>query len=136
MDKISTERRSWNMSRIKSKNTTPEILVRKYLYSHGFRYRLHYPINGTPDIVFKNKRIAIFINGCFWHGHEKCKESHIPKNNSKFWREKIAQNIKRDDKNEDILESENWKVFTIYECEIEVDLNRALKPITKILTKP
>jgi len=134
MDKISSEHRSWNMSRIRSKNTTPEITVRKYLYSKGFRYRLHYSVEGKPDIVFKNRKIAIFIHGCFWHGHKNCKEAHIPKSNPKFWKEKISRNIKRDIKNKEILKSKNWKVFTVYECRVEQNLKKVLEPIIKNLT--
>ncbi|HYM65494.1 MAG TPA: very short patch repair endonuclease [Candidatus Sulfotelmatobacter sp.] len=133
MDKISKLVRSRNMSAIRSKNTEPEIIVRKYLFSKNYRYRIHYPINGKPDIVFNNKNIAIFIHGCFWHGHRNCKEAHIPKSNTDFWKAKISKNIKRDEMNYKILTENKWKVFSLYECEIENNLINCIQPIIKAL---
>lgn len=121
------------MSRIKSKNTKPEIVVRKLLYSKGYRYRIHYKLTGKPDIVFTKKKIVIFVNGCFWHGHKNCKESHIPKTNSKFWKEKILKNIDRDYKNEKELTKSGWKVLTFWECSLEKKLDTQLNRLLKIL---
>lgn len=118
MDKIDAKTRSKNMSRIKSTNTNPELKVRKLLYSKGFRYRIHYPLKGKPDIVFPKKRIALFINGCFWHGHG-CKIDHVPKSNSPFWISKIEKNRSRDKEVNKLLTKEGWKIITLWECEIE-----------------
>jgi DNA mismatch endonuclease, patch repair protein len=118
MDKISKEHRSWNMSRIKGKNTKPEIIVRKLLHSMGYRFRLHRKdLPGKPDIVLPKYKTVIFVNGCFWHGHEKCIDGHIPKTNSDYWREKIKKNIERDSNNIAKLEKDTWDVVVIWECE-------------------
>lgn len=108
------------MSRIRGSNTKPEILVRKYLFSHGFRYRINdkrYP--GTPDIVLPKYKIVIFINGCFWHGHKGCRYFVWPKNNAVFWREKIEGNIERDSRNYQQLESMGWRIVVLWECELK-----------------
>lgn len=117
MDKITPEIRSRNMSRIRSKNTKPELALRRMLFSKGYRYRIHYPLPGKPDIVFPSKKIAIFVNGCFWHGHG-CKLDHISKTNSKFWNEKIKSNKKRDQINQDLIKNKRWKVIVIWECSV------------------
>ena len=127
MDKISKSIRSRNMSVIKAKNTRPELILRKILSTRGYRYRIHYNLLGKPDIVFLKKKIAIFVNGCFWHGHKNCKESHIPKTNSKFWEEKIIKNIARDIKNINNLREEDWKVLTFWECNLEKDPNNEIR---------
>lgn len=118
MDKITTEARSRNMSKIKAKDTLPELKIRKLLYSKGYRYRIHYPLKGKPDIVFPKKKIAVFVNGCFWHGHG-CKVDHIPKTNSSYWNRKIAKNKKRDIQINGFLKALGWNVITLWECEIE-----------------
>ena len=120
MDVHSKETRSYNMSRIRSKNTKPEEIVRKHLFSLGFRYRKNdkrYP--GTPDIVFPKYKTVIFINGCFWHGHSGCKYFVVPKSNTEFWQNKIAANIARDDEKIAQLLRMNWKVITVWECELK-----------------
>ena len=110
------------MSRIRNKNTKPEILVRKFLFSNGFRYRLNVKkLPGTPDIVLKKYRTVIFINGCFWHGHDV--DGHIPLSNSEYWRKKINRNQIRDEQNKKKLLDMGWTVITIWECQ--------LKPSTK-----
>lgn len=97
MDVHDKKTRSYNMSRIKSKNTKPEEMVRKYLFSHGFRYRKNDKrLPGTPDIVLPKYRVVIFVNGCFWHGHNQCRYFVIPKSNTEFWVDKINKNIERD----------------------------------------
>lgn len=120
MDVHSKETRSYNMSRIRSKNTKPEEIVRKHLFSLGFRYRKNdkrYP--GTPDIILPKYKTVIFINGCFWHGHSGCKYFVVPKSNTEFWQNKIAANIARDDEKIAQLLRMNWKVITVWECELK-----------------
>ena len=120
MDVHSKETRSYNMSRIRGKNTKPEEIVRKHLFSLGFRYRKNdkrYP--GTPDIVLPKYKTVIFINGCFWHGHSGCKYFVVPKSNTEFWQNKIAANIARDDEKIAQLLRMNWKVITVWECELK-----------------
>ncbi len=120
MDVHSKETRSYNMSKIKGKDTKPETLVRKFLFSNGFRYRKNdrrYP--GTPDIVLPKYRTVIFINGCFWHGHDGCKYFVIPKTNTEFWVNKINANIQRDRRNYKELEDLGWKVIVIWECQLK-----------------
>lgn len=120
MDVHSKETRSYNMSRIRGKNTKPEELVRKHLFSLGFRYRKNdkrYP--GTPDIVLPRYKTVIFVNGCFWHGHSGCKYFVVPKSNTEFWKNKIAVNIARDNEKIAQLRRMNWKVITVWECELK-----------------
>lgn len=119
MDKFSAEKRSEIMSRVKGKDTKPEELVRKYLFSKGFRYRKNdrrYP--GKPDIVLPKYHTVIFVNGCFWHQHENCKSATIPVSNSAYWKEKLQRNIDRDRQTRRQLESDGWHVVVLWECEI------------------
>ncbi|HRV89014.1 MAG TPA: DNA mismatch endonuclease Vsr [Prolixibacteraceae bacterium] len=112
--------RSYNMSKICSKDTKPELLVRKFLFSKGFRYRLHLrDLPGKPDIVLPKYKIAIFVNGCFWHGHESCKYYVIPKSNTEWWLNKIKGNKTRDKENIYKLNAEGWKTIVIFECELK-----------------
>jgi DNA mismatch endonuclease (patch repair protein) len=114
--------RSYNMSQIKSKGTKPEILVRKYLISKGFRYRLNYKkLPGTPDIVLSKYKVVIFIHGCFWHGHENCKYYVIPKTRKKWWLSKIEKNKQLDTENMTKLNILGWKVLVIFECNLRKD---------------
>ena len=111
--------RSENMSRIRSTNTKPEEIVRKYLFSHGFRYRKNdkrYP--GKPDIVLPKYRTIIFVNGCFWHMHG-CSRSRLPRSNEEYWKPKIERNIKRDAENKQKLEAAGWNVVIVWECELK-----------------
>ena len=111
--------RSENMSRIRSTNTKPEEIVRKYLFSHGFRYRKNdkrYP--GKPDIVLAKYRTIIFVNGCFWHMHG-CSRSRLPKSNQEYWKPKIERNLERDADIKKRLESEGWRVIIVWECELK-----------------
>ncbi len=108
------------MSKICSKDTKPELLVRKFLFSKGFRYRLHLrDLPGKPDIVLPKYKIAIFVNGCFWHGHESCKYYVIPKSNTEWWLNKIKGNKTRDKENIYKLNAEGWKTIVIFECELK-----------------
>ena len=131
-DHLTKEKRSWNMSRIGSKNTGLELKVRKFLYSMGFRYRLHNSkIPGKPDIANQSKKIAVFVHGCFWHRHESCKLASVPKTNTEFWLNKFEYNKRRDRKNTEKLSELGWKVYTIWECEtkIEHELKKIIKDI-------
>jgi DNA mismatch endonuclease, patch repair protein len=129
------EVRSYNMSRIKSKNTKPELIVRKFLFSKGFRYRIHDDkLPGKPDIVLPKYKTVIFIHGCYWHGHEGCKYFVIPKTNTEWWMNKINGNIQNDKKNISLLEIIGWKVIKIYECQLKkFDRNNTLLDLVAIL---
>lgn len=119
MDIYSKNKRSNIMSRISGNNTKPEILVRKYLFSHGFRYRKNKKeLPGKPDIVLSKYHVIIFINGCFWHGHT-CRAGRLTETNHAFWENKIHKNILRDKKNIQELETRGWKVIVIWECELK-----------------
>lgn len=114
--------RSYNMSQIKGKNTKPEMVVRKYIFSKGFRYRLHdKKLPGKPDIVLTRFRTVVFIHGCFWHGHENCRYFKLPKTRSEWWRNKIERNKQADIQNKRTLENDGWKVITIFECQLKPD---------------
>lgn len=114
------EQRSYNMSQIRGKNTKPEELVRKYLFSQGFRYRKNDPrLPGKPDIVLPKYKTVIFINGCFWHGHEGCRYFVWPKNNAEFWKVKINGNIQRDAQCVHLLKEQGWNVIVVWECELK-----------------
>jgi len=118
MDKISPEHRSWNMSRIRSGNTKPEIIVRSLLHRMGYRFRLHKKdLPGKPDIVLPKYRTIIFVHGCFWHRHSECRYAYTPKSRIDFWEEKFTRNIERDQEVKGELETMNWKVLTVWECE-------------------
>ena len=120
MDVHDKKTRSFNMSRIKGKNTKPEELVRKYLFSQGFRYRKNVrTLPGSPDIVLPKYKTAIFVNGCFWHGHVGCKYFVWPENNAEFWRKKITANIERDSRNIKLLEQTGLRVLIVWECELK-----------------
>ena len=112
--------RSYNMSCVKSKNTKPEIWVRKYLFACGFRYRINVKkLPGTPDIVLPKYKTAIFVNGCFWHGHKNCRYFVIPKTRTEWWLDKINTNIDRDQANILALKKSGWRVITIWECQLK-----------------
>lgn len=108
------------MASIRSTNTKPEILVRKYLWSHGFRYRLNNPrLPGHPDLVLRKYRTCVFVNGCFWHGHDNCKYSHLPKTNIDYWSKKIERNKERDREEQKQLAKMGWHCITVWECELK-----------------
>jgi DNA mismatch endonuclease, patch repair protein len=111
--------RSYNMSRIRSKDTKPEMIVRKFLHSQGFRYRLHVKyLPGKPDIVLPKYKTVIFVHGCFWHGHENCKLNRIPKRNKKYWIPKIKNNKNRDYEDLNKLNLLGWKRIIVWECKL------------------
>ena len=126
-----SEQRSRNMSAIKSKNTKPEIAVRKLLHSMGYRFRLHRKdLPGSPDIVLPKYKTVIFVHGCFWHRHENCKYASTPKTRQEFWEAKFRENINRDKLNQENLSSKGWKIIVVWECEIndkDFDLSRLFK---------
>ena len=116
----SKETRSYNMSRIRSKNTKPEEIVRKHLFSQGFRYRKNDSrLPGKPDIVLPKYKTVIFVNGCFWHGHTGCRYFVWPKSNVDFWKSKIDGNIERDSTNYKRLADMGWRILVIWECELK-----------------
>ncbi len=139
-DSISREHRSWNMSRIKSVNTRPEILIRSLLHKSGYRFRLNGRVSkkyisggvlpGKPDIVFSGYKTVIFVHGCFWHRHEGCKDATIPKTNTEWWLKKLNTNIERDKKAKNDLENSGWKVIIVWECETK---NKAVPDLINFL---
>lgn len=119
-DNHSKEERSYNMSRIRSRNTKPETLVRKYLFSRGLRYRINdkrYP--GHPDIVLPKFKTVIFVNGCFWHSHDECPEFVLPKSNLEYWLPKLQRTKRRDSENIARLREQGWRVIVVWECEMK-----------------
>lgn len=124
MDTLSPERRSEVMSRIRSKDTKPEMLVRRHLHAMGFRFRLHdSKLPGHPDIVLPKWHTVIFINGCFWHRHEGCKLASTPKSNIEFWESKFKRNVERDKKEQSALADAGWRVIVVWECEAKARLD-------------
>ena len=120
MDKMTKEQRHRCMAAIKSKGTRPEIMVRKFLFARGFRYRLNHPrLPGHPDIVLRKYRTVIFVNGCFWHGHNYCQSFKMPKTNTDFWEKKIRRNKQRDIEEQRQIASMGWHCITIWECQLK-----------------
>ena len=120
MDKLTKEQRHRSMSAIRSKNTKPELLVRKFLFSRGFRYRLNHPrLPGHPDLVLRKYRTVIFVNGCFWHGHEGCRYYVLPKSNVNFWQAKVERNRARDAEERHKLTAMGWHCITVWECQLK-----------------
>ena len=112
--------RSYNMSRIRSKNTKPEMLVRKFLHAQGFRYRLHVKdLPGKPDVVLSKYKTVILIHGCFWHSHEGCKLNRVPKDNQGYWVPKLAKNVAKDKENETELNNRRWNIIVVWECDLK-----------------
>ena len=119
-DTFTPEARHHCMSRIRSKDTTPELMVRRWLFANGYRFRLHRKdLPGKPDIVLPKYRTAIFINGCFWHHHENCRYGYMPKSNLEYWESKFRKNKERDEKNLAELTALSWRVLIIWECQIK-----------------
>jgi DNA mismatch endonuclease (patch repair protein) len=133
-DNRTMDQRSHNMSRIRSKNTKPELLVRKYLFNRGFRYRLHSKnLVGKPDISLIKYKSVVFVHGCFWHGHTNCKFAKVPVTNNSFWVSKIEKNNERDRRNIRLLKKLGWKVFTLWECQLVKA--KAEKTLDKLVRK-
>jgi len=126
--------RSYNMSRIKGVDTKPEMIVRRFLFSNGFRYRLHdKKLPGKPDIVLLKYKTVIFVHGCFWHGHEGCKYFVVPKTRTEWWLEKINRNKQIDEINKELLLKGGWKVITVFECELKKNFKN--ETLTKLKNK-
>lgn len=124
-DVLTSEQRSRCMAAVKGKDTKPEMIVRKYLFSRGLRFRVQVrKLPGNPDIVLPKYKTVIFVNGCFWHGHEGCKYFRLPKSNVEFWKEKIERNIERDRESMRALLDLGWKVIRVWECELRNKANR------------
>ena len=120
-DNHSKEVRSRNMSHIRSTNTKPEVMIRKYLFSRGFRYRKNVrTLPGRPDIVLPQYRTVIFVNGCFWHMHD-CPDFVWPSSNREYWNKKINSNVERDKMNHGLLENLGWRIITVWECQLKKD---------------
>jgi len=130
------ERRSYNMSQIKGKNTKPEMLVRKFLHASGYRYKLHdRSLPGKPDIVLPKYKTVIFVHGCFWHGHENCKYYVVPKTRTEWWLDKINGNISNGSKAINALKKDGWKVITVWGCELKPSvIDKTLPAILKKLS--
>lgn len=119
VDRLSPERRSRNMSRIRGKDTSPEIAVRSLLHRLGYRYRLHRKdLPGTPDIVFPGRRKVLMVHGCFWHRHPNCRYAYIPKSRTEYWTEKFERTMARDRATQRELEERGWGIMVIWECEL------------------
>jgi DNA mismatch endonuclease (patch repair protein) len=138
MDTLTKAQRSERMARIKSKDTKPELRVRRLVHRLGYRYRLHRKdLPGCPDLVFPSRRKIVFVHGCFWHGHEDCAIANMPKSRSDFWAEKFKRNRARDAKNKMALTENGWRVLTVWECETKgtgalmLRLARFLGPATE-----
>jgi DNA mismatch endonuclease (patch repair protein) len=122
MDSLTPARRSANMSRIRSKDTKPEMLIRRMLHGLGYRYSLHRrDLPGAPDLVFPARRKIIFVQGCFWHQHKGCVDGKIPKSRIEYWKPKLLRNVERDRQNISKLRRSGWKVLTLWECDIPKD---------------
>lgn len=133
MDSLTPEERSEIMARVRSKNSRPELFVRKLVYALGYRYRLHQrDLPGSPDLVFRPRQKVIFVHGCFWHRHAKCALARMPKSRVDFWSEKLEGNRRRDDRNRRALAREGWRVLTIWECQIR-DASRLEAKIRRFL---
>jgi DNA mismatch endonuclease (patch repair protein) len=133
MDKLTRVRRSENMRRIRSKDTNPEMIVRRIAHRLGFRYRLHSSkLPGKPDLVFSSRRKAIFVHGCFWHQHSRCPAGRVPSSQKSYWTEKLARNVSRDREHVLNLRKAGWKTLILWECELS-DQYKVAKRLTTFL---
>ena len=134
MDRITSEKRSWNMSRIKGKDTAIEVRVRKYLFSLGFRYRKNDKrLPGKPDIVLPKYHTVIFVHGCFWHRHPGCKDATTPKTRTEFWQAKFDRNVENDRIHREQLESSGWRVIILWECDITKRFEETMEQVVSRL---
>jgi DNA mismatch endonuclease (patch repair protein) len=133
MDKLSAEQRSANMRQIRSKNTTPELLLRRMLHRLGYRFRLHRKdLPGKPDLVFSSRGKAIFVHGCFWHQHRACGEGRVPGTRAEYWAPKLAGNLQRDEAAQSALQEQGWQFLVVWECELR-DTAAALRTVKRFL---
>jgi len=137
MDVHEPEVRSYNMSQIRSKDTKPEMVVRKFLFANGFRYKLHdKKLPGKPDIVLPKYKTVIFVHGCFWHGHKGCRYFVVPKTRTEWWSNKISENNKRDELNKRLLKKSGWQVIEIFECRLKNNVrSKTLVGLKNLLLK-
>jgi DNA mismatch endonuclease (patch repair protein) len=134
-DRISKQKRSWNMSRIRAANTKPELIVRSLLHGMGFRYRLHVrALPGCPDIVLPRWKSAVLVHGCFWHRHQGCHLAYTPKSRKTFWTKKFEGNVNRDKKASAMLRRLGWRIFVVWECELQ-DRDRLARRLVRGITK-
>lgn len=125
-DIFTKKKRSEIMGRIKAKNTKPELIVRRFLFAHGFRYRIHQRgLPGRPDIVLRKHNTIVIVNGCFWHGHQRCRVFKMPKSRTAFWRSKLSKNRERDQRDRRALRNAGWKVITVWECQLRKSMVEA-----------
>lgn len=133
MDHVTPAKRSKIMAAVRSKDTTPEMKVRRLVHSMGYRYRLHSPhLPGKPDLVFSSKKKVIFVHGCFWHGHKRCSKARLPKSRVDFWREKIENNVSRDRTVKRALNRKGWRHLTVWQCEVK-DLRKTATRVREFL---
>lgn len=133
-DKLSPEKRSWNMSRIRGKDTAIEKKVRSCLFRRGFRFRKNDPrLPGKPDIVLPKYKTVVFIHGCFWHRHENCKDATTPKTRTDFWMEKFQKNVENDLKHYEELSNAGWRVYVMWECDIEKNFDQTITDLIAFL---
>jgi len=122
-DRLTAEHRSWNMSRIRSRDTKPEKTVRSILHAMGYRFTVNGPKNkslqGKPDIVLPKHQTVIFVHGCFWHHHSSCNNARIPKTRAAWWKKKLLDNVNRDNRNRKLLRKDGWQVVEVWECDIK-----------------
>ena len=133
MDKLSPERRSSNMARIRSQNTSPELSLRKVIHGLGYRFRLHRnDLPGKPDLVFPSRKKVIFVHGCFWHQHAECREGRMPGSRLEYWGPKLRHNQERDTLAQDSLKQQGWRYLVVWECELK-DIAAVLKRVKRFL---
>ena len=136
MDKISADRRSANMRRIRSKDTSPELALRRLIHGLGYRFRLHREdLPGRPDIVFPGRRKVIFLHGCFWHQHSECSEGRIPHSRLDYWEPKLRKNQIRDCHNRALLAEQGWEVLVVWECDLKSSAS-LIKRLERFLDRP
>ena len=137
VDKLSVAHRSWNMSRIRGKDTKPELTLRSMLHRAGYRFRLHDKrLPGRPDIVFGKYRTVVFVNGCFWHRHEGCPDAATPQTRKEFWIGKLEGTVERDKRKVAQLKSLGWRVKTVWECDLKNNPKRVLEDVCRRIEEP
>jgi DNA mismatch endonuclease (patch repair protein) len=133
MDRLSKEQRSWNMSQIRAQDTSPELLVRSLLHRSGYRFRLHRrDLPGSPDLVLPKHRVVVFVHGCFWHRHARCRNAAMPQTRREFWKQKFQDNIRRDRRATSQLTKLGWRVLVIWECQTK-DIRTLAKHMGAVL---
>lgn len=136
MDTVTRERRSEIMRKVRSRDTRPELQLRRGIHREGFRYRLHdLKLPGKPDLVFPRYRLAVFVNGCFWHGHECARGARVPTTNTRYWEQKIARNKQRDEETYRRLRKRGWRVIIVWECDLSEGRRAVLRRLRKLRSK-